>query len=98
MERGREGGREVDSLPPPHIHVYRYTPVRLHLAVHELDEKHVGRFSFRSDENIRKVSAPFSPGLSAVWPLGPLQPLELVDDGCNAPEVTTWSPLSPLRY
>jgi len=29
--------------------------MRLHLAVHELDEKHVGTFSFRSEEAIMKV-------------------------------------------
>jgi len=33
----------------------RYTPMRLHLAVHELDEKHVGTFSFRSEEAIMKI-------------------------------------------
>ena len=35
--------------------------MRLHLAVHELDEKHIGTFSFRSEENIRKVSTALLP-------------------------------------
>ena len=35
--------------------------MRLHLAVHELDEKHIGKFSFRSEENIKKVSTALLP-------------------------------------
>ena len=33
----------------------RYNPAKLHLAVKELDEKHVGCFSFRTKADINKV-------------------------------------------
>ena len=33
----------------------RYNPAKLHLAVQELDEKHVGCFSFRTKADINKV-------------------------------------------
>lgn len=33
----------------------RYNPAKLHLAVKELDEKHVGCFSFRTKTDINKV-------------------------------------------
>ena len=33
----------------------RYNPAKLHLAVQELDEKHVGCFSFRTKADISKV-------------------------------------------
>lgn len=33
----------------------RYSPARLHLAVQELDEKHIGSFKFRTKGDIVKV-------------------------------------------
>ncbi|KAH3820986.1 hypothetical protein DPMN_122739 [Dreissena polymorpha] len=33
----------------------RYTPGFLYLAIHELDEAHLGRFSFRSRDGIMEV-------------------------------------------
>ena len=36
--------------------VYRYVPAQLKLAVCELDEKHLGHFSFRTREAIAKVT------------------------------------------
>ena len=39
----------------------RFVPAHLHLAVSELDEKHMGRFSFRNTDTILQV--PGSPGV-----------------------------------
>lgn len=39
----------------------RYAPLGLRLAVSELDEKHIGVFSFRTREEIKKVTLTHTP-------------------------------------
>ena len=60
------GGTRCDVL----LHTHSYSPTRLRLAVHELDEKSFGNFSFRSKEGILKVypvSVRKCEGLGTLW-------------------------------
>ncbi|XP_052781335.1 uncharacterized protein LOC128217918 isoform X2 [Mya arenaria] len=61
------GFKEDAGKPPPTFItsvledeslVDRYTPGFLYLAIHELDEAHVGRFSFRSRDGIMEIVKP----------------------------------------
>ena len=56
---------ETAGKPPPvfitavneddSINLDRYVPNQLYLAIHEVDESHVGRFSFRNRDGVKQV-------------------------------------------
>ena len=46
-----------------HSVIFRYTPAYTPLAIQELDEKHLGSFSFRTREGFLQVSEMYVPTL-----------------------------------
>lgn len=45
----------VSELNPDDPQIDKYIPANLYLAIHELEEGQIGRFSFKTKENLQQV-------------------------------------------